>query len=172
MRGDGLADRVEERALLALARALGGSLSEGADVKVDGGAARLGAVRGALERDRMTQALVGTTALFRDRDLFIHDGSKLRRFRVSAPVQAVFFLVFLGLVVVTRGRRPAVGPQRTPRSTSAVMTAVIAQPCNRSTGPKSATGTRGAGLMTGTARHLATSSSAGAVTTTIVGCPA
>src|SRR6478609_4271065 len=50
------------------------------------------------------------------------------------------------------------------------MTAVIAQPCSLSTGPKSATGTRGAGLMTGTARPLATSSSAGAVTTAIVGC--
>ena len=37
----------------------------------------------------MTQVLAATTALFRDRDLFIHDGSKLRRFRVSAPVQAL-----------------------------------------------------------------------------------
>src|SRR5262249_22619884 len=39
-----------------------------------------------------------TGALFRDRDLFVHDGSKLRRFRISAPVQAVFFLVLMGLV--------------------------------------------------------------------------
>src|SRR3954447_10157139 len=46
----------------------------------------------------MTQALGATTALFRDRDLFIHDGSKLRRFRVSAPVQAVLFLILLMLV--------------------------------------------------------------------------
>jgi murein DD-endopeptidase MepM/ murein hydrolase activator NlpD len=46
----------------------------------------------------MTQALGATTALFRDRDLFIHDGSKLRRFRVSAPVQAFLFLVLLMLV--------------------------------------------------------------------------
>jgi murein DD-endopeptidase MepM/ murein hydrolase activator NlpD len=36
--------------------------------------------------------------LFRDRDLFIHDGKKLRRFRISAPVQAVLFVVVLGLV--------------------------------------------------------------------------
>jgi murein DD-endopeptidase MepM/ murein hydrolase activator NlpD len=36
--------------------------------------------------------------LFRDRDLFVHDGSKLRRFRVSAPVQAVLFLALLALV--------------------------------------------------------------------------
>jgi murein DD-endopeptidase MepM/ murein hydrolase activator NlpD len=46
----------------------------------------------------MTQVLAGTTALFRDRDFFIHDGKKLRRFRISAPVQAVFFVVLLGLV--------------------------------------------------------------------------
>src|SRR6185437_1428136 len=41
----------------------------------------------------MTQVLAGTTALFRDRDLFIHDGTKLRRFRISAPFQAVLFVV-------------------------------------------------------------------------------
>ena len=46
----------------------------------------------------MTQVLAATTALFRDRDLFIHDGSKLRRFRVSAPFQAVLFVILLGLV--------------------------------------------------------------------------
>jgi murein DD-endopeptidase MepM/ murein hydrolase activator NlpD len=45
----------------------------------------------------MTQVLAANT-LFRDRDLFVHDGSKLRRFRLSAPVQAVFFVVFLMLV--------------------------------------------------------------------------
>ena len=46
----------------------------------------------------MTQVLAATTGLFRDRDLFIHDGSKLRRFRVSAPLQAVLFIALLGLV--------------------------------------------------------------------------
>ena len=46
----------------------------------------------------MTQVLAATSTLFRDRDLFIHDGSKLRRFRVSAPVQAFFFVIMLGLV--------------------------------------------------------------------------
>jgi murein DD-endopeptidase MepM/ murein hydrolase activator NlpD len=35
--------------------------------------------------------LLTANALFRDRDLFVHDGSKLRRFRLSAPVQ-MFFL--------------------------------------------------------------------------------
>ncbi|HTG63141.1 MAG TPA: M23 family metallopeptidase [Sphingomicrobium sp.] len=35
----------------------------------------------------MTQATYATAKLFRDRDLFFHDGSHLRRFRLSAPVQ-------------------------------------------------------------------------------------
>jgi murein DD-endopeptidase MepM/ murein hydrolase activator NlpD len=46
----------------------------------------------------MTQVLAATTALFRDRDLFIHDGSKLRRLRVSAHFQAFLFVVLLCLV--------------------------------------------------------------------------
>ena len=36
----------------------------------------------------MTQVLAATGALFRDRDFFVHDGVKLRRLRLSAPVQA------------------------------------------------------------------------------------
>lgn len=43
-------------------------------------------------------AVLAATGLFRDRDLFVHDGSRLRRFRVSAPVQAILFLVLLALV--------------------------------------------------------------------------
>lgn len=46
----------------------------------------------------MAQVLAVANTLFRDRDLFIHDGSKLRRFRVSAPVQAVLFLILMTLV--------------------------------------------------------------------------
>ena len=46
----------------------------------------------------MTQVLAATGALFRDRDLFVHDGSKLRRFRVSAPIQAVLFMALMALV--------------------------------------------------------------------------
>jgi murein DD-endopeptidase MepM/ murein hydrolase activator NlpD len=46
----------------------------------------------------MTQVLAATSALFRDRDLFVHDGSQLRRFRLSAPVQALFFLALTALV--------------------------------------------------------------------------
>jgi murein DD-endopeptidase MepM/ murein hydrolase activator NlpD len=37
-------------------------------------------------------------ALFSDREFFIHDGQRLRRFRVSAPVQAFFFTLSLLLV--------------------------------------------------------------------------
>ena len=45
-----------------------------------------------------TQVLAATSALFRDRDLFVHDGARLRRFRLSAPVQTLFFVVMLALV--------------------------------------------------------------------------
>lgn len=48
----------------------------------------------------MAQVLAATSTLsfFRDRDLFVHDGTKLRRFRLSAPVQAFFFVVMIGLI--------------------------------------------------------------------------
>jgi murein DD-endopeptidase MepM/ murein hydrolase activator NlpD len=46
----------------------------------------------------MAHVLAAAMGLFRDRDLFVHDGSRLRRFRVSAPVQAVFFAVTMALV--------------------------------------------------------------------------
>jgi murein DD-endopeptidase MepM/ murein hydrolase activator NlpD len=46
----------------------------------------------------MTQMLVATGGLFRDRDHFVHDGSQLRRFRLSAPVQALLFLTLTALV--------------------------------------------------------------------------
>ncbi len=37
-------------------------------------------------------------AVFRDREFFIHDGRQLRRFRLSAPVQAFFFFASIFLV--------------------------------------------------------------------------
>jgi murein DD-endopeptidase MepM/ murein hydrolase activator NlpD len=46
----------------------------------------------------MTHVLTATSALFRDRDLFVHDGSKLRRFRLSAPVQAFFCALAIALL--------------------------------------------------------------------------
>jgi murein DD-endopeptidase MepM/ murein hydrolase activator NlpD len=39
----------------------------------------------------MTHA-IRTTGLLRSRDLFVHDGTKLRRIRLSAPLQFAFFL--------------------------------------------------------------------------------
>ncbi len=42
------------------------------------------------------QATFATTTLFRDRDLFVHDGSHLRRLRLSAPAQmAMLFAMVL-----------------------------------------------------------------------------
>src|SRR5437763_16113048 len=64
---------------------------------VESSAARPSRRRGSMGAGHMT-AVLAPTALFRDRDLFVHDGSKLRRFRVSAPVQAVLFLALLALV--------------------------------------------------------------------------
>jgi murein DD-endopeptidase MepM/ murein hydrolase activator NlpD len=46
----------------------------------------------------MTQYLAATNGVFRTRELFIHDGSKLRRLRVSAFGQGLLFVMFLGLV--------------------------------------------------------------------------
>ncbi len=46
----------------------------------------------------MAQHLTATPALFRDRDLFVHDGSKLRRFRISAPIQALFLAITVALI--------------------------------------------------------------------------
>jgi hypothetical protein len=46
----------------------------------------------------MAYALTASTGLLRSRDLFLHDGAKLRRIRLSAPVQAAFFLAMLLLV--------------------------------------------------------------------------
>jgi murein DD-endopeptidase MepM/ murein hydrolase activator NlpD len=46
----------------------------------------------------MMQFVALSRGFFSDREFFIHDGQRLRRFRVSAPVQAFFF--FLSLVLV------------------------------------------------------------------------
>lgn len=46
----------------------------------------------------MTQVLAARMAVFRDRDFFIHDGAKLRRFRLSAPFQAALFVIIVLLV--------------------------------------------------------------------------
>lgn len=46
----------------------------------------------------MAQVLAAKLSFLRDRDLFVHDGTRLRRFRLSAPVQAFFFVVLMALV--------------------------------------------------------------------------
>jgi murein DD-endopeptidase MepM/ murein hydrolase activator NlpD len=46
----------------------------------------------------MNQLLAATNGVFRTRELFVHDGSRLRRFRLTAPLQAILFILFLGLV--------------------------------------------------------------------------
>jgi murein DD-endopeptidase MepM/ murein hydrolase activator NlpD len=46
----------------------------------------------------MTQAVTATSTLFRSRDLFFHDGSHLRRLRLSAPVQ-MGMAVLIGLLL-------------------------------------------------------------------------
>jgi murein DD-endopeptidase MepM/ murein hydrolase activator NlpD len=46
----------------------------------------------------MTQATFATAKLFRDRDFFVHDGSHLRRLRLSAPVQMGMFVATILLL--------------------------------------------------------------------------
>src|SRR5262245_23935136 len=46
----------------------------------------------------MTRILAASGALFRDRELFVHDGTKLRRMRVSWRAQALFAM-FVGVLV-------------------------------------------------------------------------
>ncbi|MBA3576322.1 MAG: M23 family metallopeptidase [Sphingomonas sp.] len=46
----------------------------------------------------MAQLLALPKAVFSDREFFIHDGRQLRRFRVSAPVQAMFLLLSIVLI--------------------------------------------------------------------------
>ena len=46
----------------------------------------------------MAHALTATPGLFRSRDLFVHDGARLRRIRLSAPMQAFFLVVLLCLI--------------------------------------------------------------------------
>ena len=46
----------------------------------------------------MAHAQTATTGLFRSRDLFVHDGARLRRIRLSAPIQAVFLAALLCMI--------------------------------------------------------------------------
>ena len=46
----------------------------------------------------MATVLTAASGLFKDRDFFVHDGTQLRRFRLSASVQIVTFAVLFALV--------------------------------------------------------------------------
>jgi murein DD-endopeptidase MepM/ murein hydrolase activator NlpD len=46
----------------------------------------------------MSSVLAATSGLFRDRDFFVHDGTQLRRFRLSATLQIALFGALLALV--------------------------------------------------------------------------
>ena len=46
----------------------------------------------------MAKVLAATSGLFRDRDFFVHDGTRLRRFRVSGSLQIVGFVALMALV--------------------------------------------------------------------------
>ncbi|MDQ3247459.1 MAG: M23 family metallopeptidase [Pseudomonadota bacterium] len=46
----------------------------------------------------MALATTANFAIFRDRDFFVHDGSRLRRVRLSAPVQAAMLFLTLALL--------------------------------------------------------------------------
>ena len=46
----------------------------------------------------MTAVLAVSHSLIRDRDFFVHDGSSLRRLRLSAPVQLLFLAILTALV--------------------------------------------------------------------------
>lgn len=46
----------------------------------------------------MTEAVIATTKLFRTRDLFLHDGSHLRRLRLSTPVQMAMLIAMVLLL--------------------------------------------------------------------------
>jgi hypothetical protein len=46
----------------------------------------------------MVTVLTATSGLFRDRDFFVHDGTQLRRFRLSASIQCLALAVLLALV--------------------------------------------------------------------------
>ena len=46
----------------------------------------------------MTNLLTATSGLFRDRDFFVHDGTRLRRFRISGSLQVVGLVALMALV--------------------------------------------------------------------------
>ena len=78
----------------------------------------------------MVTVLTATSGLFRDRDFFVHDGTQLRRFRLSASIQVVAIAALLALVAwssyaVARFLTPA--PVAAAQASSDEYSAQIAQ---------------------------------------------
>ena len=73
----------------------------------------------------MTQLVAVSKAVFSDREFFIHDGRQLRRFRLSAPVQALFF--FLSMMLVGWSAFSATQLFLQPAAEQAVVTPYAAQ---------------------------------------------
>src|SRR5436190_17623272 len=73
----------------------------------------------------MTKVLAASGALFRDRDLFVHDGTKLRRLRVSWRAQALFAM-FIGVLVSFSSYSVVrlISPAQTPIATSEIPAAM------------------------------------------------
>jgi len=69
----------------------------------------------------MSTVLTVTSGLFRDRDFFVHDGTQLRRFRLSANLQIV---LFLGLMALVAWSSYAFARFMTPASAPAALAAV------------------------------------------------
>ena len=65
---------------------------------IDGSTDRACAARMDVWERGMATVLTATSGLFRDRDFFVHDGTQLRRFRLSASIQIVAFTVLFALV--------------------------------------------------------------------------
>jgi murein DD-endopeptidase MepM/ murein hydrolase activator NlpD len=78
----------------------------------------------------MSHSLVRPSLWFRDRDFFMHDGRQLRRFRLSAPVQAIFFALtalLVGWSGYSAARLVAAAPSAPFAATSSSYSAEVAK---------------------------------------------
>ena len=74
----------------------------------------------------MPNLLAAPSALFRDRDLFVHDGTKLRRMRVTWRAQALFAM-FIGILVAFSSYSLVrfLSPTQTAAATSQIPAAMV-----------------------------------------------
>ena len=73
----------------------------------------------------MTAVFAVSKSLIRDRDFFVHDGSSLRRLRLSAPVQLLFLAILTALIAFSgySAARLFAGPAARPATVSPAITA-------------------------------------------------